>query len=484
MTATLQETFFWYDYETSGADPSRDRPLQFAGIRTDLELNIVDEPVMFYARPSDDFLPHPQALLITGLTMQICAEQGLCEAEFMTRVHEQLARPGTCSVGYNTLRFDDEVTRYGLYRNFFDPYAREWQNGCSRWDIIDMVRLTRALRPQGIVWPSYEDGTPSLRLEDLARANQLEQARAHDALSDVHATIGLARLIRERQPKLFDYVYQNRSKKAALAMLDLATHKPVLHVSSRYGAERSNLALVSPLAMHPHNRNAVIVWDLSVDPEMLQAYSAEQLSAWLYTSNETLLAQGGVRPGLKLVHLNRAPVLCPAGMINADEAQRLQIDGALCRSHLAQLRQMADLAPRVQQIYALERFPSVQDPDRMLYSGGFFSDTDRQLMEQVRTATEDELAHLQLPFQDPRLEEMLLRYKARNYPHLLNEDEALQWEEYRSRRLLGPDNDGALTIAQLFDEMNRLAADGLTERDMHLLEELNLYVQSIYPMEI
>lgn len=269
MAAHSSETFFWHDYETTGIDPARDRPLQFAGVRTDADFNIMEEPVMLYCRPSEDVLPHPKACLVTGITPQTALREGVTEAEFIARIHAELARPGTCGVGYNSIRFDDEITRYTLYRNFYDPYAREWQNGCSRWDIIDMLRLTRALRPDGIEWPVYEDGRPSMRLEDLTRANGIDHGNAHDALSDVHATIAIARLVRERQPKLFNYVLQNRGKRAIQSQLDVARMKPVLHVSSKYPAEWGNAAIVAPLANHPTNRNSTLVWDLRIDPTPL-----------------------------------------------------------------------------------------------------------------------------------------------------------------------------------------------------------------------
>ncbi|RLA45884.1 MAG: exodeoxyribonuclease I, partial [Gammaproteobacteria bacterium] len=206
MAGSVRDTtFYWHDYETFGVDPSRDRPVQFAGLRTDVDLNVIGEPLVIFARPANDFLPHPQACLVTGISPQQALAEGLPECEFIRRIHEELARPGTCSVGYNSLRFDDEVTRYTLYRNFYDPYAREWQNGNSRWDIIDMVRATCALRPAGIEWPLREDGLPSFRLEDLTSANGISHEAVHDALSDVHATIALARLVKERQPRLYDY---------------------------------------------------------------------------------------------------------------------------------------------------------------------------------------------------------------------------------------------------------------------------------------
>src|SRR5690606_22124338 len=143
------------------------------------------EPLVIYCQPTEDMLPQPEACLITGITPQKAKSEGIREVEFIRLIHEQFSKPDTCVAGYNSIRFDDEVTRNTLYRNFFDPYAREWQNGCSRWDLIDVMRLAYALRPDGIQWPTREDGLPSFRLEDLTRANGVEHEAAHDAMSDV-----------------------------------------------------------------------------------------------------------------------------------------------------------------------------------------------------------------------------------------------------------------------------------------------------------
>ena len=186
-----QATILWHDYETWGVSPKFDKPSQFAGIRTDLDLNIIGEPEMFYCQPPQDYLPQPEACLVTGITPQKALREGLTEAEFAERIHSLFSQPNTCVAGYNSIRFDDEVTRYLLYRNFYDPYAREWQNGNSRWDIIDMIRACYALRPEGIEWPTVErDGQQvvSFRLELLTKANGIEHEAAHDAMSDVYAT--------------------------------------------------------------------------------------------------------------------------------------------------------------------------------------------------------------------------------------------------------------------------------------------------------
>ena len=259
-----QNTLYWHDYETFGLDPLRDRPVQFAGVRTDEDLNIIGEPLNIMARPAPDTLPHPISSIITGITPQQALEQGMPEAEFISRILEELSQPGTCGVGYNSLRFDDEVTRNTLYRNLYDPYGREWQNGNSRWDIIDMVRACCDLRPEGIVWPQREDvDRSSFRLEELTAANGIHHAQAHDALSDVFATIAMAKLIKDKQSKLYDFLYKLRRKNEVLKYIDLKEMTPILHTSGMYGSDYGNTRMVVQIAAHPTNKNSLIVFDLA-----------------------------------------------------------------------------------------------------------------------------------------------------------------------------------------------------------------------------
>ncbi|MCI5125539.1 MAG: exodeoxyribonuclease I, partial [Candidatus Electrothrix sp. AR5] len=281
-------TLLWHDYETWGVDPRRDRPAQFAALRTDSELEEVGEPIMLYSRPTDDFLPHPEAAMLTGISPQEAATKGLNEASFFGRINTAFSEPGTCGVGYNSIRFDDEVTRFGFYRNFIDPYAREWKNGNSRWDIIDLVRLAYALRPEDINWPQKKDGRVSFRLEDLTAANGIEHDGAHDALSDVRATIALARLIKGLKPRLYDYYFKLRSKHEAARILDLSEHGVVLHVSGMYSAEQGCIAPVVPLLQHPCNKNQIIVYDLRRDPQKFLHMTVEEMEGNLYTSNDDL----------------------------------------------------------------------------------------------------------------------------------------------------------------------------------------------------
>jgi exodeoxyribonuclease-1 len=474
-----EPSLYWYDYETFGADPRRDRPAQFAGIRTDLDLNIIGEPLTLYCRPADDFLPHPEACLITGITPQVAREKGVPEAEFIARIHEQFARPNTCIVGYNNIRFDDEVTRFTLYRNFFDPYGHEWQNGNSRWDIIDMVRLTYALRPEGINWPKYDDGKPSFRLDQLTVANNIAHEAAHDALSDVHATIAMARLIRDRQPRLYDYVFSHRSKQAVAQMLNLAHPRPVLHVSSMYPSELGCIAPVMPLAAHPGNKNEIIVYDLRSNPGPFLSLDAREIRERLFTRQQDL-PDGCERIPVKTVHINKSPVIVPVNTLDSEAAEKWQIDLQDAQQNLSQLLAVPQFAQNIRTAFGDREFATITDPDFMLYSGGFFSNDDRARIEMVRT-TPVEMLHTVSPvFDDSRLSEMLLRYRARNYPQTLNEEEQQYWREFRKQRLLGESGVMGLSVSEFRQVLSeKRQQESLTERELELLKDLESYASNL-----
>lgn len=443
-------TFFWHDYETTGADSRRDRPSQFAGIRTNRELEIIGDPVMLYCKPPMDSLPHPEACLITGITPQHAEREGCNEAEFAARVHEELATPGTCGVGYNSLRFDDEFTRHLLYRNFHDPYEREWKDGNSRWDLIDLARMCYALRPEGIEWPLREDGTPSFRLEDLATANHLKQDRAHDALSDVEATIGLARLIRVRQPRLFDFHFDLRRKQRAFQLLDAVHRTPIVHVSSRYPASRGCLAIVAPLAIHPQQSNGVIVYDLDVDPTPLLELDPDEIADRVFVSRADL-PEDVERIPLKLVHANRSPALAPLSALKGVDSARIGLDSDRALRHLEMLNREEGLATKMQAVFAAQAsHDPPADPELALYSG-FLPDADKRLLREVRQTPGELLGDSTIDFRDPRYAELLFRYRARNWPESLSDEEATRWQEFRRRRLSSETPLTTLTVDQYFD---------------------------------
>lgn len=449
-------TLFWHDYETFGTDPQRDRPSQFAGVRTDLNFKVVDDSVCFFCKTSDDYLPQPEACVITGITPQQVDAEGVCEAAFTKQIHAHLIKPNTCTLGYNSLRFDDEVTRNILYRNFYDPYVREWQNGNSRWDLIDVVRAARALRPEGIVWPDNAEGRPSFRLEDLTRANGIEHTGAHDALVDVYATIALAKSLKTAQPKLFDFLWQHRGKTKALDLLAVGSFMPVVHVSGMYPALKHCLAVVLPLCKHPTNANEIIVYDLSVNPEPLLRLSVADIQQRLFTATADL-PEGTSRIPIKTVHINKCPVLAPLSVIRPQDATRLAINLTECLNHAEKIKAALGLTEKLTAVYSNRNFPeALDDPDLAIYSGGFLNEADKRTLTKIITASPEQLAKTVFNFNDKRLPEMLFRYRARNFPDTLNSDETAQWREFCVKRITGEEGGASITLDDYLQQLKAL----------------------------
>lgn len=430
----MPASFLFYDLETYGTDPRRSRIAQFAAIRTDAALNPIEDPYDFLVRPADDLLPSPTATLITGIAPQHALHAGIPEAEAFARIFEAMSVPETCTLGYNSLRFDDEFVRYGLFRNFHDPYEREWRGGNSRWDLLDVMRLAHALRPDGIVWPLRDDGTPSFKLEHLAEANGVREGDAHEALSDVRALIGMARKLKTAQPKLWDYALKLRDKKFAGRLLDTVAMTPVLHVSQRFPAARLCAAAVIPLTRHPKIDNRVVVFDLHDSPDALLSLQADEIADRLYTPAADL-PPGESRIPLKEVHLNRSPMLIEWAHLRDADFERLRIDPALAESRATQLRDAGPaLAEKIRRIYADRAAPETLDVDGSLYDG-FLSDGDRRKFPDVRSTAPSLLGRRDFAFQDARLPELLFRYRARNWPETLSTSEAQRWNDYRRMRL-------------------------------------------------
>ena len=475
-------TFLWHDYETFGAVPRRDRPAQFAAIRTDADLNEIGDPVMLYCQPAPDFLPDPQSCLITGITPQLCLERGVPEHEFARQIEAAFSEPGTIGVGYNTIRFDDEVTRHLFWRNLIDPYAREWQNGCGRWDLLDVVRMVYALRPDGIEWPSREDGKPSFRLEHLATANGLVHDAAHDALSDVRATIALARLIRQKQPKLFDFCLELRRKDRVAAEMGLhlepAQRQPFLHVSGMFPVEYGCLGLVWPLAQHPTNKNEILVWDCRHDPSELFTLDVDTIRQRMFTRSADL-PEGVTRLPIKSVHLNKAPMLVGnLKTLAPGMATRWDIDLERGRAHAALAAGGRNMSAIWAQVFQKPASTVEVDVDEDLY-GGFVSNGDRRKLESLRTEKPAALAGMRPSFEDERLGELFFRYRARNFPQTLSAEEAQQWEDHRAARLFDGAG-GARTVDQLFGEIDALS-ETADERAEEILAALYDYVEMIAP---
>lgn len=477
----MAASFFFYDLETSGINPREARIMQFAGRRTDMNLKPVGEPVNVLIKLTDEVLPDPDAVLVTHITPQNTVADGLTEAEFLRMFTDEVATPGTIFMGFNTVRFDDEFMRCLHYRNFYDPYEWQWQDQRSRWDLLDVVRMTRALRPQGIEWPFDTQGNPTNRLELITALNKLDHAHAHDALSDVDATIAVARLIRNKNQKLFDYLLSMRDKRK---VEDLVTSgEPFVYASGKYPSEFQKTTVAYTICPQP-KRQAVFVYDLRHDPAQYKDMTPEQLAeAWRYKKDAE-----EPRLPVKTLAYNKCPAIAPMGVLDAASQERLHIDLPTIQKHLATLKNMKDLAKRLCKAWEIiedgreqtSLVGNAQDVDSCIYDG-FFETADKQKMSVVRAARPEELGEsLGLKFKDQRLSSLLPLYKARNYPQALTSEERMEWESFRRERLLGGGKQSRM--AKFFTRLQDLANTGnLTGEQQYILEELQLYAQSIMP---
>jgi exodeoxyribonuclease-1 len=473
-------SLFWHDYETFGRDPRRDRPSQFAGLRTDAALNEIGEPLMLFCQPAPDYLPDPESVLLTGILPQQALASGLPEHRFAAAIEQELALPGTIGVGYNSIRFDDEFTRHLFWRNLVDPYAREWQNGCGRWDLMDVVRCAWALRPEGIEWPRHDSGEmagrPSFRLEHLSRANGLAHEAAHDALSDVRATLALARLVKRSKPQLWDFCLRLHKKDAVLD--EIGVGRPFIHLSTRYPVERGCLAIVWPLGPHPLNKNEIILWDLAHDPAELATLDPESARRRMFTRAEALPA-GELRLPIKTLHINRSPIVIGTLATLKGAAGRWGLDLAAAQRHADAA---AALAPTLTGLWAevFARLPAGPQPDvdEDLY-GGFIGNEDRRTLQRLRELAPEQLAGRQPGFRDGRLAELLFRYRARNFPLSLSDEERLRWQQHCADRLHGG-TEGGLNLARYFERIDALA-EAADDRGQALLGALYDYAEGIAP---
>lgn len=472
----MADSFFFYDLETSGVDARNARIMQFAGQRTDLDLNPIGEPYNYLIKLTEDTLPEPDAIMITGITPQQTIAEGLSEAEFIKVFDEQLNQPNTIYVGFNSVRFDDEFIRFLMYRNFYEPYGWQWQDGRSRWDILDLVRMTRALRPEGINWPFASDGKPTNRLELLTELNKLSHDDAHDALSDVRATIAVAAMIKQKQPKLFDYSLKTRNKKVVQHLVE--SDEMFVYVSGKYSSEFDKLAVVHSMGQHP-DRGGALVYDLRHNPELYIKMSPEELvESWKYKKDSD-----EPRLPVKTLKFNRCPAVAPVSVLDKKSEQRLQIDIATHKLHLQILIDNADFYGRL--LKALEIMDSARLPQATLVSelsnvdsrlyDGFISDADKSQSEKLRRAKPTEIDSQNYAFKDDRLNALLPLYKARNFPKSLNDEERGRWESFRVNRLNSQ-------IAGFSSKLDALSKDPkLSKQKQYILEELRLYAESILP---
>lgn len=475
----MSASFYFYDLETSGTNPRSARIMQFAGQRTDLNLKPTSEPDNILVRMTDDILPDPDAILITGITPQATRADGITEAEFLRYFTKNISLPETIFVGYNNIRFDDEFMRHTMYRNFYDAYEWAWKDGRSRWDLLDVIRITRALRPEGIKWPVESGGKPSNRLELLTAINGLDHKNAHDALADVKALIALAKLLRNKQTKLFDFMLSMRDKKMVKDLV--SSGEPFVYSSGKYPSIYEKTTIVTSLGAHP-DRQGILVYDLRRDPEFLRTMTSEAIAeAWqTYDQDETK------RFPIKTLQFNRCPAVAPLSVLDANSATRIKLDMKSVRNNEKKLAGDKSLRKKlVEALSIMDKhrqtvlYADEQDVDNRLYDM-FIGDADKNAMAVVRSAESDDIGSLALEFKDDRLNKLLPLYKARNFPDRLSDSDRKHWEQFRAHKLMDGGQDSALS--KYFKRLSEIAErKGLTTNQSYLLEELSLWGEQSMP---
>ena len=438
-----------------------------------MNLEPIGEPYNLLVTLNDDTLPSPDALMVTGITPQKTVEEGYTEAQFARMLSEEIFTPETVAVGFNNIRFDDEFIRHLLWRNFHDPYEWSWKDGRSRWDLLDVVRLTRALRPEGINWPVDDKGEPSNRLELITSANGIAHENAHDALADVTALIAVTKLIKQKQPQLYDYLLKMRDKKVVQQLVNVDDKKPFVYASGRYDKEFAKTTVAFPLTT---SRNGgVVVYDLRYDPTPFVELSAEELAKKIFASWEERQAEDFVKLPVKELQYNRCPAVAPLGVLEqGDGWQKISLDLKTVQKHQNILLNHPDFAEKLRTIFENKpAFKKLPDPEAQLYDG-FLNDRDRIRVEAVRNADERELADFHPEFQDERLAPLLLHYKARNFPRSLSEDDLAQWEAWRAQHLQAQ-------LPQFMASLQRLAPTA-TDEQQFILQELQLWAESTLPV--
>tara|TARA_B100000378_G_C18050276_1_gene413067 strand:+ start:201 stop:1619 length:1419 start_codon:yes stop_codon:yes gene_type:complete len=471
----MPQTFFFYDLETSGLNPRQDRIMQFAGQRTTLDFEPIGEPYNILVKLNDDTLPSPDALMVTGITPQQTQAEGYTEAEFARILVNEVFTEDTIVVGFNNIRFDDEFIRALFWRTFNDPYEWAWRDGRSRWDMLDVVRMTRALRPAGIEWPVV-DGKETNRLELLTKLNGIDHFKAHDALSDVEALIAVTKLIKEKQPQLYQHLFKYKDKRHVAELVNLDNKSPFVYVSGRYEAQYHKGTVAFPLTT---GRNgAVVVYDLRYDPTPFIDKTPKELAAMLFAGWQERQADDFVRVPVKELQLNRAPAVAPLGVLEREDGwQRLALSEEIIAKHRTLLLATPSFAENVRTAFeSRPEFAKEGDPEGQLYEG-FVPDVDKLRIEKVRQATTEQLTDLHPDFVDERLVGLLLHYKARNFPSTLAEDEAHIWEQWRTARIQAQ-------LPAFVKRLQELAAIHAGNKAKEfILQELQLWAESVAPLD-
>ncbi|MGN0907959.1 MAG: exodeoxyribonuclease I [Bullifex sp.] len=456
-------SIFWYDLETFGTNPQVDRIAQMAGIRTDADLNIIGEPLVLYQRPSPDYLPSIDACLLTGITPQTAMEKGVDEVEFLSAILKEFTQPDTTVTGFNSIAFDDEFIRNDLYKNLFDPYRREYTNGCSRWDVINLVRACHDLSPEGINFcHKTESGNTSFKLVHLTEDNGIEQVGAHDAMVDVYATINVTKLIKQKHPDLYSWYYRIHTKNEVKKLIDIQNHTPLLLTCVGFTSPSGCTRPVAPIFIRD---NTVHAFDLTKDASALREASGDEM----------FRTEGMVR-----FALNKAPYLAPMQVLKKNgRTERLGLSMSTVERNLDIIKKDETLIRRLAEASGEFR-NEAQDPELLLYDDVFTSKRDTLNLSILQNTKPADKLYKNIIFDQNKYHELLFRQMGRNWPQFLTDEQKKLWKNYCATRMLQPLATGIDYYTYMRNIDEKLSSRSVTGKDKLILLALKAYGETVY----
>lgn len=500
----MEKDFCWYDTETSGIDPDNDQIYQSAMVKTDSDLNVKDDSKRnLICRTRLDVVPHPKAFLTHKIDVDLLKSEGDSEFVHARKIqNEFMGSPnGTIICGYNTISFDDEMVRKMFYRSMKNPYEHEWKDGNGRFDLFHVVQAVRAFRPEILKWRTKEDGSYSMRLEHLSADNGIEHESAHDAVSDVLATIGVAKLIKERRPTLWKFCLERMNKQSNQKML--SDQRPLYHVSTLHGGVNANGTLILPLIMDRQNKNKFICLNLRHDPTALMNMSIEEIKHFLFSKKKDL-AENSPIVGLLGVHVNKQPIIAAPQIdpktqkpiYSKTVAERFNIDIEKSLGYADKFMSdpnLPKLLARIQMALVSD-LKEPEDAYSQLYSGGFMDPNTNRMRSSLHNRADDgtsfaienaNVAERALSTTDAvRQYDLILRTKWLNfYDRIMNTDnfsfaELSDFVDYLEDRLYKGLN-GSLTIDQFNDECKiAMMEEAYSSEDKAMIAKLKDHVET------
>lgn len=403
------QTYLFYDLETTGLNKSFDQALHFAAIRTDLQFNEINRYEL-KIKLNPDVIPSPYAMLTHHMRLSDIAN-GISEYEAAKQIHQWVNEPGTISLGYNTLSFDDEFLRFTFYRNLLPPYTHQFANRCSRMDIYPMTLLYYLFKNNALKWP-VKEGKISLKLEELNNINQFVTGRAHHAMVDVEATLALAKVFAEDR-EMWNYICGYFNKKTDQERLQKLGDDTALMVYGKLGYDRQYQSIVLSLGNHYHYNNQLL-W-LRLDDKDFSLEPKESV-----VQNSFVLQKKLGEPGFILPLRERYLQQVKPEVLNLAEKNKQW------------LSDNTDIFKLIREHYRSFQYPQVADIDidAGLYVNGFWSPQEEFFCKKFSHAKPEEKSKLIDKITNPRLYALALRILGRNYPGVLTDQQTEEFESY------------------------------------------------------